>query len=140
MTARGIRNNNPGNIDRTDIQWQGMAPDQSSDPRFIVFIAPVWGLRAIARTLLTYSRDNVDTVRGAISRWAPPTENNTLAYVNAVSRAAGVTPDDKIDMTNPGTLMLLVKAIVAQENGQQPYPISLIAQAVAMALSPSAKV
>jgi hypothetical protein len=140
MTARGIRNNNPGNIDRTDIQWQGMAPDQSSDPRFIVFIAPVWGLRAIARTLLTYSRDNVDTVRGAISRWAPPSENNTLAYVNAVSRAAGVAPDDKIDMTNPGTLMLLVKAIVAQENGQQPYPISLIAQAVTMALSPSAKV
>ncbi len=139
MTARGIRNNNPGNIDRTDIQWQGMAPDQSSDPRFIVFIAPIWGLRAIARTLLTYHRDNLDTVRGIINRWAPPSENNTLAYVNAVSRAAGVGPDDKVDPTSPGTLMLLVKAIVAQENGQQPYPLSLIAQAVTMALAPSAK-
>lgn len=92
-----------------------------------------------AARCLTYYRDNVDTVRGVINRWAPSSENNTLAYINAVSRAAGVGPDDKVDLTNPGTLMLLVKAIVAQENGQQPYPLSLIAQAVTMALSPSSK-
>ena len=51
--ARGIRNNNPGNIDRNATKWQGMA-DKQDDPRFIVFTSPQYGIRAMARVLLTY--------------------------------------------------------------------------------------
>jgi len=36
---RGIRNHNPGNIEKGD-PWQGLAADQSGDPRFAVFAAP----------------------------------------------------------------------------------------------------
>lgn len=121
-TSRGIRNNNPGNIDRNETKWQGMSKDQSSDPRFIVFDAPEWGIRALAKTLLTYqSKHGLNTVRAIINRWAPPVENNTDAYVNAVAKAVGVGPDSRIDLDNYLTIRPLVEAIIHHENGQQPY-------------------
>ena len=97
MTDRGFRNNNPGNIDRGTIKWQGMAADQSSDPRFVVFTDPKWGIRAIARLMLTYSNQyGLHTVRGLIGRWAPPSENNTDAYVSSVCQWTGLHPTDTL--------------------------------------------
>ncbi|WP_160012762.1 structural protein P5, partial [Rhizobium sp. 18055] len=127
---RGVRNCNPGNIDRTAERWQGMAADQSSDPRFVVFEAPVWGLRALAKVLLSYSRKyGLRTPEAIVGRWAPPTENDTGAYARQVAKALGVGVGDAIDMENAGTLAVLVAAIVTHENGQQPYSPALIAQA-----------
>lgn len=123
MTSRGLRNNNPGNIDRhPDTQWQGAAADQSSDPRFVVFTAPEWGIRAIARLMLTYQNQHgLRTVRALIGRWAPPAENQTTAYVTAVARALGVDPDAEIDVEKTAVMLPLVKAIIEHENGAQPY-------------------
>lgn len=118
---RGIRNHNPGNIDRTGAAWQGMDPDQTGDSRFIVFIAPEWGIRAIARVLRTYrAKYGLDTPRGLINRWAPPRENDTDAYVRTVAAKLGVGPDDKIDLDDPLALRTLVKAIIRHENGPGP--------------------
>lgn len=134
-TPRGIRNNNPGNIDRNSTKWQGMAPDQSGDPRFVVFAAPVWGLRALGKVLLTYYRTHgLDTPAKIIGRWAPPQENDTAAYARQVADALGVGVDDQIDLQDPATLARIVPAIVRHENGQQPYSADLIAQAVRLAL------
>ena len=36
------------------------------------------------------------TIRGIISRWAPSNENNTRAYIENVSRLAGIAPDEPI--------------------------------------------
>lgn len=135
MIPRGIRNHNPGNIDRTTERWQGMAADQSNDPRFVVFTAPVWGLRALAKVLLSYQRKyNLRTPAAIIGRWAPPGENDTGAYARQVAKAIGVQPDDRIDLQEARTLERILPAIVAHENGQQPYPEALIRQAVALAL------
>ena len=80
--TRGIRNNNPGNIEKSkNNKWQGMAESQP-DKRFITFTSPEWGIRAIARILINYKdKYDLDTVKKIISRWAPPSENNTGAYV-----------------------------------------------------------
>ena len=51
-TPRGIRNNNPGNLDK-GAPWQGLV-NNSSEPRFCTFKDPVWGIRALAVTLITY--------------------------------------------------------------------------------------
>lgn len=119
---RGLKNNNPGNIDRTATVWQGMSKDQSGDSRFIVFDAPEWGIRALAKTLMTYqSKHKINTIRGIINRWAPPVENNTDAYVNAVAKAVGVRADSVIDLGNYVVIRPLVEAIIHHENGQQPY-------------------
>lgn len=135
ITPRGIRNNNPGNIDRTAERWQGMAADQSSDSRFVVFSAPVWGLRALAKVLLSYQRKHgLCTPAAIIGRWAPPVENDTGAYARQVAKALGVGVGDQIDLQQPETLQRILPAIVQHENDQQPYPATLIAEAVRLAL------
>jgi len=122
---RGIRNNNPGNIERDGTRWQGMAAVQT-DARFVVFSDPAWGIRAIARILITYQDrrraadgSRIDTVRKFIARWAPPAENNTDAYARAVAVALGVGADDPdIDVYDYDTMLGLVRAIIRYENGR----------------------
>lgn len=140
--TRGERNKNPGNIDRNGIAWKGMSPDQSGDSRFVVFTDVVWGIRAIAKVLLSYSRvypqdtpQDIDTVREVINRWAPPNENNTGAYVSAVSNAVGCEPDDIIDVTDEGVMRALVAAIIKHENGRNMYDDDVIADGVQRALA-----
>ncbi|NYT80896.1 structural protein [Alcaligenaceae bacterium] len=124
---RGIRNHNPGNIERTGTRWQGMALQQT-DSRFIVFKSPEWGIRAIARTLITYqdkrrARDGsrIDSVLEIIERWAPPHENNTKAYARAVASALGIGPDDEtVDVYRYATMATLTQAIIRHENGPGP--------------------
>lgn len=117
---RGIRNNNPGNI-RSGLatQWKGLARPRS-DGAFCRFESPVWGLRALYRVLLSYRRRGVVTLRSIVSRWAPPCENDTKAYLRAVSRATGIDPDAMIDVSDPSAAIPLARAIVAHENGPGP--------------------
>lgn len=113
---RGIRNNNPGNIELGD-PWQGLA-DKQTDGRFAQFKTPAWGIRALARTLITYQdKHNIRTVTAAINRWAPPVENDTGAYVRAVQKAVG---GDLVDMHDYQYLRPLVEAIIKHENGVGP--------------------
>ena len=131
---RGIRNNNPGNI-RWGAAWQGLVPPaQRTDASFCQFTDPSWGIRAIAKIMLTYADAyNLNTVQGVINRWAPPNENNTRAYVSSVAQSMGVAPADQIDVHVDTVMCSLVKAIILHENGQQPYPDALIEQGVSLA-------
>lgn len=120
-TPRGIRNYNPGNIERNATRWQGMATDQSGDARFVVFSHPVWGIRALARTLITYQdKHGLRTVRGIIERWAPPVENPTRAYAASVASRMGVALEQRIDVYDHPTMLALVRAIIRHENGNGP--------------------
>ena len=120
---RGIRNNNPGNIDRDGTAWQGLAADQSSDPRFCVFVDAQHGIRALALVLLTYQEvHDLDTIRGVISRWAPAVENDTEAYISAVTGRTGIGADTVIDLRHLPVARLVVAAIIAQENADYAYP------------------
>src|SRR6185369_16085308 len=125
---RGIRNNNPGNIERQNgVNWEGMAEDQSSDPRFIVFKEAKYGIRAIARVLIAYTKTKaangtpIDTIAEIFARYAPAIENNTRAYSTAVAAGVGVTPDTPMDITDPNIMRDLIKGIIQHENGVQPY-------------------
>jgi hypothetical protein len=133
MTARGLRNNNPGNI-RKGLDWQGLAPTQP-DLEFCTFSEPVYGIRAIAKIVLTYAtKHKLVTVRGIINRWAPPVENDTAAYVQHVADRLGVDPDSPIRVTDPAVMKVLVAAIIKHENGTQPYGEDVILKGVEMAL------
>jgi hypothetical protein len=139
MTARAFRNNNPGNINAGE-QWQGlmprsqMTPEQAAEDRFAVFAAPKWGFRALAIVLKNYEvKYGLDTVRKVISRWAPPSENNTDAYVQAVASALGKGPDDHIDLHDPKTLEALAKAIAIHESGGWLFADTDLVAGVAMA-------
>ena len=118
---RGIRNNNPGNLRKSNDPWQGLAPEQT-DPDFLQFSAPKWGIRALARTLIAYQdRMGLRSIKSIIYRWAPPTENNTSAYIQSVAKNLGVQPDEPINVHDYKILQPLTLAIITTENGQQPY-------------------
>lgn len=116
---RGIRNNNPGNLEYLPEgrAWRGQI---GSDGRFGIYDSSANGVRAIGQQLLKYARGGADNVRELISKWAPGHENPTDAYVRSVASALGVGPSDRIDVRAhlPG----LATAIIRQENGRQPYP------------------
>ncbi|PXB76000.1 structural protein, partial [Pseudomonas aeruginosa] len=62
------------------------------------------------------------TIRQIISRWAPPSENNTESYIRQVAARVGVAPDARIDVYDYRTMRTLVEAIVRHENGPGPLP------------------
>lgn len=116
QTARGIRNNNPGNI-RIGSPWAGLA-EQQLDPEFCTFQRMAWGIRALIVLLQIYrERYGLVTVRGIINRWAPSSENDTEAYIQAVCKAANLTPDTLLPDERT-TYEYLVWEIAKHENGQ----------------------
>ncbi|MBK0011123.1 structural protein P5 [Stenotrophomonas sp. S41] len=137
-TPRGVRNNNPGNIDRTSTPWQGedrSAAATAREHRFCVFLTPQAGFRALAKTLLTYQRKHgLRTVKEIIGRWAPPVENDTGAYVKQVATAVGVAPSEVIRLDNAVTLSRLATAVAKYENGGMYWRQEVIDAGVAEAL------
>lgn len=131
MTPKGIRLNNPGNIEKGQ-PWKGLA-DVQADTRFCTFKDPEWGIRAICVILKTYNKKyKIKTVRGAIQRWAPNHENPTDAYIKNVALWTGFTPADVLDFTDPLVLARIAKAITRQENGIVPYDDELFIKAAKM--------
>ena len=124
MTPRGIRNNNPLNIRRTGKdQWKGLAEVQN-DRSFCQFESLEWGWRA-AFYLLTrtyYHTHRLYTIRGIISRWAPPQDhNNTEAYIKNVCKRTGIGPDEPLGIPSqqPARWMMVGAAMAIQENGTE---------------------
>ena len=136
---RSIRNNNPGNIDRTSTQWEGMSEEQT-DPRFVTFESPEMGVRAMARTLNTYyTRYGLDDINGIVSRWAPPTENDTQAYIRFVSEKTGIPRNKTITLQdNPEEMKKVISAMIEMEGGQEAsryFNSQIVERGVDLALS-----
>jgi hypothetical protein len=117
--VRGLRNNNPGNIRKNATAWQGLLPPaEQTDPAFFRFASMAYGIRAMVKILYTYQDShNLRTVRQIIGRWAPPNENDTNGYVQYVADRMGVAPDTYINVHDEHTVLALVRAIIAMENG-----------------------
>lgn len=115
--SRGLANNNPGNIRRSKVRYRGEVRP-SRDPEFRQFETPAWGYRAIFVLLDTYRRRyGLDTLRGMITRWAPPVENRTDAYIRAVADDTGLDPDERLDTRDRRTMVPVAAAISRVENG-----------------------
>ncbi len=146
MTTRGVRNNNPGNIDfNPRNQWQGQLGIELNviKPRFARFDCPENGIRALAKLLLNYrgkdglpgkGKPGIDTIHEIIHRWAPGHENNTEAYVNAVSQDTGFKADQPLVLQDSRVLLPLVHSIIHHENGFNPYDASVVREGVRRAL------
>lgn len=128
---RGIRNNNPGNI-RHGANWLGLNPNgRNVDSAFCVFESPVFGIRALAKVLINYKKiHGLNTVRQIVSRYAPPNENQTAAYIQSVAKQLEVYPDTKIDIEERGVLTVFIKAVIRMENGIQPYSDEVIQEGI----------
>lgn len=118
--SRGMDNRNPGNIRQAAVRYKGEVRP-SRDPDFKQFESLAWGYRAIFVLLDTYRRRHrLDTLRGMIARWAPPSENHTDAYIRAVARDTGIDPDEPIDTRDERTMVPVAASISRVENGTPP--------------------
>lgn len=114
---RGLRNCNPGNIRRSKVRYRGEVA-YGGDPEFRVFESMALGYRAMFVLLHTYRlKHRCHTLREMIARYAPPSENNTEAYIARVARQSGVNPDAAVDTLDRATMVAIVCAMSAVENG-----------------------
>ncbi len=88
--TRGLRNNNPLNIRRVaGTSWKGQRATQT-DKAFVQFETIEWGLRAAYCILRTYrNKYKAVCIEDIITRWAPPTENDTRRYICDCCRLTG---------------------------------------------------
>ncbi len=113
---RGIRNNNPGNLNFAG--QAGATKEGGPNGRFAVFGSMQEGVAALVRQIGLYVKRGRNTIRKILEVYAPPGENNTNAYIAAVSKALGIGPDDALDTENAQQVMGLVRAITNHENGK----------------------
>lgn len=116
-SPRGIRNNNPLNI-RVGNKWVGEVKDHT-DPTFEQFTCMPYGLRAafiiLRKYILVYK---LNTISKIVSRWAPTSENNTLAYIRRVSDLMKYAADAPISYHDKQRMFDLVKAMSHVECGR----------------------
>lgn len=118
MGARGLRNNNPGNIRlSTTTRWQGEIKP-SRDKSFCQFKSMAYGYRALIKLLQNYRKVNgCRTISDFINRWAPPVENNTSGYISRVCREMHVPNSYVPDVNDRNTMCAFAAAISQVENG-----------------------
>ena len=112
-----IRNNNPGNIRDSGIEWQGRVGSQSG---FVTFDSPEMGVRAFTKNLYTYQSRGLNSIEDVVSTWAPPEDNNnTSAYIRNVSQALNLDPSAPLNLNqNPARTAELIRAMTLIEGGQ----------------------
>lgn len=125
----GIRNNNPLNVRATNTQWNGQVGVDVNN--YVKFSTAADGIRAAAIIIRHYQQwYGLNTIRGIVERWAPPSENPTESYISYVSDKMGILPDEHLDLGNDSTLANLLAAMIGFENGKDPYAFSYVEAAV----------
>ena len=112
--ARGMRNNNPLNIIKSEkINWQGEVKP-STDPNFAQFETLEYGLRAAFKLLQTYyTKHGCTTIRQIVARWDPEGPKVIDAYVKTVCRHTGLSPDQQLPPMKEETKVMWCDIVLA---------------------------
>ncbi len=113
--TRGMRNNNPGNIKYGPFAKR-MGAIGADAQGFAIFATMSAGQMAARALLGNYVSSGTNTIRKIVSRWAPAgvDGNNTAAYIAAVSKQTGISPDQIVSGSDLGRI---ANAIYTHENG-----------------------
>ena len=118
------RNNNPGNIRMTE--WArangaiGVGPSG-----FAIFPTPEIGKQAIVNLLREGKNYRNNTIEGAISRYAPPSENNTAAYISFVTNKLGLPSNTRMSSLTDKQRAVIVEAITQKEGWKEGKTINI---------------
>ena len=110
--TRAWRNTNPGNIRYSNFAKSMGAIGTAG--RFSVFPSEQVGANALAALLLTDKYKNL-SIKDAISRYAPPSENDTNRYQNSIQKATGLDINRRIADLSAEELNRVVTAIRQHE-------------------------
>lgn len=120
MTPRGLRNNNPLNIRKSRDVFQGEVKN-STDREFKQFTSMPYGYRAAFKMLYNYQHlYGCQRLADFINRWAPPIENDTLAYIRTVCKYSGLANMSDlttVDTTDKTMMCGIVAGMSFHENG-----------------------
>lgn len=130
---RGIRNNNPGNLKHsTAFTWDGeLEPDAEG---FCRFENPYYGIRAMAKVLITYYyKHNIKTIEGIIKRYSATDQES---YIASVCRTINRLPTEEYNFTSKRRLTGLMRAMIKVECSYFPYSFRLLRDGIDFALEP----
>lgn len=106
--TRAWRNKNPGNIRYSDFSRKAGAIGEAGG--FAVFRDESTGRAAVGTLLKSKNYINL-TVAAAISRYAPPSENDTAAYQSRIQSLTGIPVNTPMSQLNDAQLQKVVEAI-----------------------------
>ena len=109
---------NPLNI-RYNInnQWRGQLGEHRG---FCKFKSISFGFRAAFVLIGNYLKTGADTIEKIISRWAPPHENNTEAYIRFVCEQTSIERNEKLSnvtIDDYWNKIIILKAMARMECG-----------------------
>lgn len=114
---RGIRNNNPGNLNYAG--QAGATMEGGEGGRFAVFESMQHGVAALYKQLQLYFKRGINTLSSIVKTYAPASDNNNVdAYISALTRATGKGANEVLDSGDTATIARLMKGIVDHENGK----------------------
>ncbi len=116
--TRGQRNNNPLNIRKVAGQhWRGEVVSPIRDKEFVEFCSLEHGIRAAFCILDTYKKKYPAVcIEDIIARWAPPSENDTPAYIRNVCLLTGFGGKERLTETQWPTLVKAMALIESRMN------------------------
>lgn len=129
--TRGVRNNNPGNIEYGPFTRAHGATGREPEGRFARFATAQDGLNALADKLRDYMGHGRDSVKSIMEKYAPPGENDTEKYVAFLAKRIGVDPNAHLDPNNLQQLTGMMDGIVRYENAKNPYAPEMLQRAAA---------
>lgn len=118
----GQQANNPGNIMLTPgapvpAGASGAIPLPGG--RYVAAFPDVpTGVAAHSDLLTQYAQSGIGTIRDAVTRWVGDPKADLTSYVADVAKAAGVGPDDKVDLSDPKIQRAILLAQQPHESGK----------------------
>lgn len=114
---RGIRNNNPGNLNYAG--QAGATMEGGEGGRFAVFESMQHGVAALYKQLQLYFKRGINTLSSIVKTYAPASDNNNVdAYISSLTKATGKGANEVLDSGDTATIARLMKGIVDHENGK----------------------
>jgi len=140
VNKKGVTQNNPLNLKFSGSKWQmenlpgirrGTTTDQG-DPQ-AAFNSPQAGWNAAAVLVLRKQARGMTTVREIIAGQGGWTPGHQQAVSN-VAGIMGVSPDAKLNLSDPKVLASFMDALQVQEQGRRYYPKEMIEKAARKAI------
>lgn len=114
---RGIRNNNPGNLNFAG--QAGATKEGGKNGRFAVFESMRDGISALYKQIQLYFSRGVNTIESVVNKYAPADDNNNVqAYIKQLVGATGKQADEKLSGEDTETVFKLIRGIINHENGK----------------------
>lgn len=128
---RNWRNNNPGNLNYGELAKSYGAI--GSDGRFAIFPTVEMGDKAREGLLFGPSYAGL-TIAGAISKYAPPSENDTAKYISEVISAINASPTDVVGKLDAGQRKSMLD-VMAKVEGFKSGTVEPVTAATGVVLS-----